>query len=43
MQVGDELWEFSNSLDSWEDMAGHAGIALVRGGRIIDSIITCMN
>lgn len=43
MQAGDELWEFCTSQKSWEAMAGRAGIALVRDGKVIDSIVTMMN
>lgn len=40
---GDELWEFSSSSESWEHLAGRAGIALVRDGKAIDSLVTLMN
>jgi hypothetical protein len=43
MQEGDELWEYCSSDDSWEHLAGRAGIALVRNGEVIDSILTVMN
>jgi len=43
MQDGDELWTFSTSNESWDNMAGRAGVSLVRGGKIIDSIVTRMN
>lgn len=43
MQEGDELWEFSNSNDAWQHLAGRAGIALVRNGEIVDCIVTVMN
>ena len=43
MQEGDELWEFSSSSDSWQHLAGRAGIALVRDGKVVDSIVTLMN
>lgn len=43
MQLGDELWEFSSSGDSWAHLAGRRGIALVREGKVIGSIITLMN
>jgi len=43
MQDGDELWEYSSSDQSWEHFAGRAGIALIRDGQIIDSILTSMN
>lgn len=43
MAPGDEIWEFSSSSESWANMAGRAGIALVREGEILDSIITTLN
>jgi len=43
MQDGDELWEFSSSDHSWQHLAGRAGLALVRNGQIIHSIVTAMN
>jgi hypothetical protein len=43
MQPGDELWTFASSDQSWRDLAGRAGIALVRDGEIIDQLITMMN
>jgi hypothetical protein len=43
IRPGDELWEFSSSRRSWEDLAGRAGFCIVRQGRIIDAIITRMN
>jgi hypothetical protein len=33
MQDGDELWTFSTSDESWDNMAGRAGISLVRNGK----------
>jgi hypothetical protein len=43
MQVGDEVWEFNSPAHFWEHLAGRAGIALVRNGEVLDSIITSMN
>lgn len=40
---GDELWEFRSSDDSWEHLAGDAGVVLMRNGEIIDMITTEMN
>lgn len=42
-QPGDELWTFSSSNESWEEMAGRKGIALVRQGEVVDHIVTEMN
>lgn len=43
MQEGDELWEYSSPPDSWEHLCGRAGYAVVRGGEIVDDILTMMN
>lgn len=43
MQPGDELWEFSSPPESWAHLAGRSGIALLRDGQVIGSIITRMN
>jgi hypothetical protein len=43
MQDGDELWTFTSSDESWEHLCGCAGIALVRRGEIVDSIVTELN
>jgi len=43
MQPGDELWTFTSSPASWRALAGSAGIALVREGRIVATIVTMMN
>jgi hypothetical protein len=43
IQSGDELWQFTTPPKTWEHLYGRAGIALVRQGRIINSIVTVMN
>jgi hypothetical protein len=43
MRDGDELWEFSSSRESWEHLAGRAGIALVRDGKVVASLVTMLN
>ena len=43
LQEGDELWEFRSPRESWANMAGRAGIALVRNGEVVASIVTRMN
>ncbi len=40
---GDEIWEFSSSVDSWNHLAGRAGLALIRRGKAIDCIVTILN
>jgi hypothetical protein len=43
MREGDELHAFSSEAASWEHLAGRAGVALVRDGEIVVSILTAMN
>jgi hypothetical protein len=43
MQPGDKLVRFASPAASWEDLAGRAGIALVRDGKVIDAFVTMMN
>ena len=43
MQPGDELWEFRSGRESWQHLAGRAGIALMRDGREVASLITMMS
>jgi hypothetical protein len=43
MQDGDELWTFSTSDESWDNLAGRAGVSLVRDGKTVYSIVTEMN
>ena len=43
MRPGDELWTFASPAQSWQDLAGRAGVALVRDGTPITVITTSMN
>ena len=43
MRPGDELWTFSSPPKSWEDLAGRAGIALVRDGKPVSLLVSAMN
>ena len=43
LRAGDELWEFASASDSWQHLAGRAGICIVRNGEVVDSIVTVMN
>ena len=43
MQPSDEIWEYRSDDESWQQLMGWEGIALVREGVIIDSICTGMN
>jgi hypothetical protein len=43
MRPGDALWTFSSSSDSWQHYAGRSGIALVRNGTPIKTLVGRMN
>jgi hypothetical protein len=40
---GDELWEFTSPHETWVDLAGREGIAMVREGEIVAFILTSMS
>ena len=37
---GDELWAFANPQSTWRKLGKHTGYAIVRGGSIIESVVT---
>lgn len=41
IQPSDELWEYDN--DQWKHLAGRMGYALLREGKIIDSVLVKLN
>jgi hypothetical protein len=43
MQPGDELYKFRSPPETWANLAGRAGIALVRDGKVIDTLLTALN
>ena len=43
MQPSDELWTFASPAKSWEDLAGRAGIAVVRDGNPVMVLTTMLN
>lgn len=43
MRKGDDLYEFRTPEESWDNLAGREGIALVRKGKIVAEIITIMS
>ena len=43
MQEGDELWSYSSSDESWANLAGRAGLVLLRDGEVIAGVLTAMN
>jgi hypothetical protein len=40
MAAGDELWFFESPTETWGNLAGRAGYALVRSGHVIDSLVS---
>ena len=43
MKPSDELWTFASPPDSWKELAGSAGVALVRDSKVVRTIVTLMN
>jgi len=43
LDEGDELWTFSSPVETWMKLCGRAGFAIVRGGRVVKTIITKLN
>jgi hypothetical protein len=43
LQPGDELWEFSTDQESWNGLAGRAGLCVVREGKAAGALITMLN
>lgn len=43
LQPGDQLYRFRSPPGTWVNMAGRAGIAVVRDGHVIDLLITSLN
>jgi hypothetical protein len=43
MRPGDELWRSASPADSWTNLAGRAGVALVRDGRVVATPVTMLN
>ncbi|TWU32771.1 hypothetical protein Q31b_58140 [Novipirellula aureliae] len=43
LQPGDKLYKFRSPPETWANMAGRAGIALVRDDKVIDTLVTALN
>jgi len=43
IKEGDELWTFTTSPKSWKYLAGRSGIALIRKGEVVSTLVTVMN
>jgi hypothetical protein len=42
-QDGDELWRFRTDEESWRQLMGWAGYALVRDGAVVGAVVTAQN
>jgi hypothetical protein len=40
---GDELWSFNSPKATWNQLAGRAGYAIVRGGEVVAAICTMVS
>jgi hypothetical protein len=43
MQPGDELWEYDSPQEDWVRLMGSSGIALIRRGMVIATLVCRMN
>jgi hypothetical protein len=43
LEQGGELWSFFSPPETWANMCGRAGYAVVRDGEVIEAIVTMMN
>ncbi len=43
MRPTDEIWTFATPADYWKNLAGRAGVALVRDGDPIKVVVTILN
>ena len=43
MQKGDEVWLYRSPPETWRAMAGNEGVAIVRAGELIKTLILRMN
>ena len=43
MQPGDELWTFRSPLEEWDGFMGWQGLVLVRGGKLVEVVVTAQN
>lgn len=43
MSLGDEIRYFCSPPQTWRDLHGRAGIAVVRAGRVVDCMVLRMN
>lgn len=43
LRPGDELWEFCSPPDSWKNLCGRKGIAIVRDGTTVAHLTTVLS
>ena len=41
MEEGDQLWSFCSTGECWNSLAGREGIALLRKGQVIETLVRC--
>jgi hypothetical protein len=40
---GDELWTFRSPQEEWDRHMGWQGLVLVRGGKLVEAVVTAQN
>ena len=43
MQPGDELWTFCSPREEWDRCMGWQGLLAVRGGKLLEVVVTAQN
>ena len=43
LRPGDEIWTYRSSPESWQALAGRAGIVIYRNGKPLRRLLTAMN
>ena len=43
IRPGDELWYFCSPAETWQQLAGRRGYAILRDGRVVDHVLTKLN
>lgn len=43
MRPGDELWRFCSPQEEWDRHMGWQGLVAVRGGRLLEVVVTALN
>jgi hypothetical protein len=43
MRPGDQLWLYDSDREHWANLCGVRGLALVRDGRVVETMLECRN